>query len=160
MSIIKHALKVMRKTGFSQVAYFQRTQLSGREVYYVPRLWEIAATKRPVAVRTEDLYLKQTSMDLEYGYDYDKADSDTKYPIIVLLPFMQILDGRHRLNKALLNGQQIVWVVYLTDEDVKPMVVRHFVTGVKINKSEYKRSFKLKLKLFPKVVKEFLNGLG
>lgn len=114
----------------------RRFYSDGRGIWYIDRLWELAA-----ALPVEDLPISEVKVLDEVCWFSDVwgvkptcravidhcrriMDADLKYPVIVG-PNGDILDGVHRIGKAMLRGEATVRAVRIKelpppDETISP----------------------------------------
>lgn len=86
----------------------------GRHVWSVPRLFELSKSLEVMDVPLKHLHMYYTYERLTLrelvGHMKAALDADLKYPII-LDEDGEIMDGRHRLMKAMLTGKKTIKAV-------------------------------------------------
>ncbi|MEX1669101.1 hypothetical protein AB4876_09270 [Zhongshania guokunii] len=91
----------------------QMSQL-GKHKWHVPRLIELAKDLEVMDIPLEhmNMYYKYENLTLREMVGHMKAvnDADLKYPIIIDEDG-EIMDGRHRLMKAILEGESSIKAV-------------------------------------------------
>ena len=95
----------------------QMAQL-GKHKWHVPRLFELAKTLPVLEIPLEhmNMYYKYDNLTLRElaGHIVAVENADLKYPII-LDEDGEIMDGRHRLLKAIIKDKKIIKAVRFTE---------------------------------------------
>lgn len=98
--------------------HLQTQEYKGKN-YGVTDLIEISKDIKPIDIKTETIYTWYNMLPSSYGIrDIVELvervnNADMNYPILMYQGF--IMDGKHRLTKALLEGRKTVKVKVLTE---------------------------------------------